>query len=327
MLLGWLQLVLIIVAVGVVGGAIGSALVSRLWLERLEALEPRPRVLLLSALAVFPAVLGVVAVAVAFTPSMLDGLGLVQDHCAHHGGHAFHLCFIHGHPPAASAPLLGGAALALIWLAIGWQEEFGRLVRMRIWAKQLTRLAKFDADIDGWRFDSERPMAVTIGLFKPSIYVSEAMRELLSTSQLDAVLAHERAHARRMDALVKFVVRLCVYLHLPSVRERLLDAVDLACEQACDEAAAEAVGDRFTVAEAILAVERAFEAGESRLPASALGFGAGVLETRVRGILDADWHTPNWVSLSFIGALAAGTLVACYDVLHHTAETLLSLLF
>jgi Zn-dependent protease with chaperone function len=325
MLLGWLQLVMVIVAAGILGGAVLSALASGVWLERLETVAPRPRFALLSALALAPVVLGLAALTVAFAPSMLDVLGLVQDHCAHHGGHAFHLCFLHGRPPQLSALLLGAGAVLVVWLTASWSGELSRVQQLRRWARRLTQLARFDADINGWRFESERPLAVTVGFFRPKIYVSERMRELLSASQFEAVLAHEQAHARWLDALVKFVVRLCAQLHFPPVRERLLEAIDLASEQACDEAAAEAVGDRLTVAEAILAVERDF--GSDQMPATALGFGAGALEARVRGILDADWTTPNWASLSFIGALALGAVVASYDVLHHAAETSLSLLF
>jgi Zn-dependent protease with chaperone function len=325
MLLEWLQLVLIIAAAGALVGAAGGALANGLWLERLQTVAPRTRFVLLSALALLPAMVGVAAVAIAFSPSALDALGLVADHCAHHGGHAFHLCFVHSHPPPISGVVFGGGLVLSLWLVAGWSEELSRLRRARRWGQRLTDLSRFDADIDGWTFGSERALAVTVGLFDPKVCISETMSELLPSRQLQAVVAHEKAHARRFDSLVKFFVRLGAQLHLPAVRERLLTELDLACEQACDEAAAAAVGDPLAVAEAILAVERA-SAGRPA-PAGVLGFGAGALERRVRAVIQADWRAPNWTAMAIIGATILSAIGASYNALHHTAETLLSFLF
>lgn len=325
MLLEWLQLVLVIAAAGAVVGAAAVALGADVWLGRLKSIAPRTRFILLGALALLPAVVGVAAVVIAFLPSILDALGLVADHCAHHGGHAFHLCFVHSHPPAISGVILGGSLVVLVWLIAGWSEAFSRLQRSRQWGRQLADLSRFDAETDSWTFGSERALAVTVGLFDPKVCISETMSELLPRRQLQAVVAHEQAHAQRFDALIKFFVRLGAQLHLPAVRERLLAELDLACEQACDEAAAAAVGDRVAVAEAILAVERA--SATHHQPAAALGFGAGAIEPRVLGMLQAEWRAPNWGAVALIGVIILAGLGASYDSLHHTAETLLSLLF
>ncbi len=329
--MGWLQLTLIIVVAGMLGGAVVSALASGRWLEHLETVAPRPRFVLLSALILLPVAAAVVAVAVAFAPSTLDALGLVRDHCAHHGGHAFHLCFVHGHPPEISPLVVGGAVAMLIWLAAVWSDEFGRLSWLRGWSRRLGQLSDFDADIDCWTIATERPLAVTVGLRTPKVYVSGAMRELLSEPQLRAVIAHEKAHARRFDSLVKFLLGLCAPFHLPAVRERLAEELDLACEQACDEAAAEAVGDRLAVAEALLAVERAYASngagGLDEVPSSALSFGTNALDRRVRGMLDDGWSPPNWLLIGSSAAVALSIVGVSYEVLHHAAETLLSKLF
>jgi beta-lactamase regulating signal transducer with metallopeptidase domain len=162
-------------------------------------------------------------------------------------------------------------------------------------------------------------------LIQPRVYISERLRELLSERQVEAVLEHERAHATHMDALVKHVAALAAELQIPWVARALLAELDLACEQACDARAAAAVGDRFTVAEAILAVERASRDWES--PAAALGFADDVIEARVKGLLEPSWTSPHW---SIFAAIATATLcsaVVTYDNLHHAAETLLSYLF
>ncbi|QDG49487.1 hypothetical protein FIV42_01655 [Persicimonas caeni] len=323
--LGWLQLALIIVAAGALLGAALGGLASNRWFARLEKVAPRPRFALLTALALMPAALGALALGVSFAPSVLDALGLVADHCGHHGGHAFHLCFIHGHPPAASPLVLGAALVISLWFFAGWSEELELVRATRAWGERLLQLGHYDDDIDGWTVASERPVAVTYGLLEPRICVSERLREVLSPAQFEAVLAHERAHAKRFDSLVKLVARMSARLHFPFVRQRLLSELDLASEQACDEAAAEAVGDRLTVAEAILTVERSFEGTPP--PASALAFGAKPLERRVRAMLEGNWRRPSWLSLTVFGLLGAGLLLTSYDLLHHTIESLLALVF
>lgn len=323
--LGWLQLVIIIAAGAIFAGAIVSGIASRRWLNRLQSVAPRARFALLGALAFFPLALGVAAVAIAFAPSVLDAAGLVADHCAHHGGHAFHLCFVHGHPPAPSPLILGGGLIASLWLAAGYSEEFARLRRATSWSETFAQLGRFDAKLGGWTIAAERPIAATVGMLRPRICVSDGLKDALSAQQLRAVLAHEQAHAGRYDALVKFVVRLAAQLHLPWVRDRLLEELELACEQACDEAAADVVGDRLTVAEAILAVERAM--GSVETPEAVLGFGDHALQRRVASMLDADWQCPPWWAIAASGGAALATVVWSYELLHHAAESLLLHIF
>jgi Zn-dependent protease with chaperone function len=333
-LLGWLQLVFILLVAGVFAGASLTAIAHRRWLGRLQTIAPSSRFVLLSALALLPLAIGVLVVAIAFAPSVLDALGLVADHCAHHGGHAFHLCFVHGHPPDVSALVLGSSVILSLWFLAAGSDEFSQLRQARSWGKTLLKLGRYDKSIGAWELATERPIAAAIGLFHPKVCVSGHLRELLSEQQFQAVLAHERTHVRRRDSLLKLVVRLCSLLHFPWVRTRLVEELDLSCEQSCDEAAADAVGNRLTVAEAILAVERACTTGqtskksmEHEPPAAALSFGAHGLERRVKSMLDGAWERPRWLSITVGAAAVLGAIAVSYNLLHHTAETLLSHVF
>lgn len=323
--LGWLQLVLLIVASGILAGATMGWLSARSWLQRLRKVAPQARFVLISLLAMLPLGLGVLALAISFAPSMLDALGIVADHCGHHGGHAFHLCFIHGQPPSVSPVILGVGLVLALWLLAGWSDEAEKVRRTRSWGDKLLRLGRPDDEIGGWTVATDKPVAVTIGLLEPRVCISDGLRESLSARQFEAVVAHEHAHARRYDSLAKLVVRLSAQLHLPPVRVHLLAELDLACEQACDEAAADCVGDRLTVAEAILAVERSCQGGS--LPASALAFGAQPIEQRVHAMLEANWRRPAWWSMALIAAVGTGSILMSYDLLHHAAESLLALAF
>jgi hypothetical protein len=120
----------------------------------------------------------------------------------------------------------------------------------------------------------ERPglKAFTFGLVRPRVYLTRAVFE---GPHLQAVLAHERAHARRRDPLVLFVARgirrSTLYLPFGS---KLLNELHLQAERACDEAGVTAVG-RKRYASALLAFA---EAPNARLRApTALAFGAAEL--------------------------------------------------
>src|SRR6185436_7520115 len=108
---------------------------------------------------------------------------------------------------------------------------------------------------------------VTIGAFRPMILVpaDEAVP--------DEVLAHERAHVRRRDALLQSVLKLVTLPVACHPLVRMLErraAVER--EIACDEAAAAAIGDRHRYARTLVAMasRTAMQCGVAFGPADAL---------------------------------------------------------
>lgn len=325
MLLGWLQVVIILFAAGAVLGAGLVALGLPHGIKRLNTISPKARFVLLSILALMPFALGSVVIMISFLPSVLDGLGLVSDHCSYHPEHTFHLCFVHDTPPPISPLILIACAAFSFWVFAGWKREISGIYRARAWDKQLERLGHYDAQMDGWTIASEQPIAMAIGLIRPKFCISQRLHELLPAQQLNAVIAHEKAHINRYDALVKLGVRLGAKFHFSATRKQLLEQLGLACEQACDEAAADAVGDRLAVAEALVAMKRASEAQPT--PTLALGFAAHSLEKRVRGMIDGNWKRPSWRLILAAFSAAACTALHFHDALHHAVETLTFLAF
>ena len=115
-------------------------------------------------------------------------------------------------------------------------------------------------------------------------------------------------------------------VHGPSTRRRLAADLALACEEAADEAAAEAVGDRTLVAESILAVERLLGAAAPRM-GLALGMAHCAAEARVEALLrDPLPPSPARGSRRAIwAAVAAGAVAAAFEI-HHLTESLLDLI-
>jgi Zn-dependent protease with chaperone function len=149
--------------------------------------------------------------------------------------------------------------------------------------------------------------AFCAGLLRPRVYATAAVAGL-APAELDAVLAHEAAHARRRDPLRRLLARAAAdtMFWLPLVRwwsGRQAEGAELRADQA-----ALGYAGRRAVASALLA------AGEAGAPAAAAGYG-GVTAARVAQLLGDDLPArrpaPALVILSVAGMIAAVWLTMC----------------
>ncbi len=81
--------------------------------------------------------------------------------------------------------------------------------------------------------------AFTAGWLRPRIFVEESLDRMLDPDELQAVLSHERAHARRRDPLRLSLLRFfaCTLFYIPALRKLADDMADEAEIAADDEAA------------------------------------------------------------------------------------------
>lgn len=297
--------------------ALAAALAHRRVLAWAAPLAPAPRAQALLVWAAAPAALATALVAAALWPSLGAALGLAVDHCPAHGGHV-HIC-LH-HLPARGAGLAGTLGFGAVVLAGG--ASLVRGVRSAGLAARLCLARAHELPGGVGVVESARPFALTVGWFRAHVLVSTALLRRLTPAQLGIVVAHERAHARRRDALRVTLAQVLSLAHLPSVRRDVLGSLALACEQACDEAAARACGDRVLVAETIVAVERIAAAGR---PAGSpgLAFGGGEVPTRVESLLasPSELRATRQLQALLLALLAAFAAAAPH--VHHWTETLL----
>lgn len=292
---------------------------------RLATLPPDARARRVLAWAALPWLSACALLALCFVPSFWTLLGLAVDHCPVHDDGHVHLCLAHApHHPVAPVEwaLLGGGALAVGAVAL-------RVLRAQIatWRaiSALLRVAGGEVPAGGLVASAE-PLSVTAGLVWPLVLVSTGLRSRLAAPQLQAVLAHERAHARRRDPLRLLAVALLGAAHAPGIRKLLVADAALACEEAADEEAAREVGDRAVIAEAIVAVERLL--GErAHQVGLAVGMAGCAAEARVEALLqDPIPAAPVARSGRLLWAAAAAlALVAAFEI-HHITETALDLI-
>ena len=325
----WSAIALVLACAGALTGALLTALFRPAFAgpaPLLGRIEPALRYRLLATLAALPLLGALATLLVAFGPSLLHIAGVAADHCGLHR-HGLHLCFLHSAPPPVNAPLV---ALSMLPLAILSWRAITTLGALRSSARQtraLLHLATFDDSRRVYRLEAHQPLAISTGIIHRRILIAADLEELLTPDQLHAVITHERAHHRRRDGLRITLLTPLLALHLPGVGAHLGRALHLAMEQACDEEAARAVNSRLTVAEALLAVERAHrEQAPSPAPSPpALSFDSAPLRDRIEGLLHDSWARPSLPILGPLLLAVAAFILLRLSWLHHLLEHALAL--
>lgn len=297
-----------------VSGLIGAGLAG---LDRLAAyVTPRHRARLWLALAALPLIAGALALMVSFLPAV----GVGHDHCLAHDPHHPHLCPHHlGSAPGVVLVLIAGvlvtrAAQLLVTLSQGLRAS-------RRTSETLAQASDRRGDV--LVFPAADPQAFVLGAFRPRVHISRGLL-MLDREVVDAVIAHERVHARRRDLLWRALAPALALGHVPAVARALRARLAAAQELAADVEAADALpGGRLTVAAALVALAR-----RAHAPSPGISFTHGDLEVRVRALLAAPRPLSAWPTRLLLAA-AALALVAVgvsHDLIHHGLETLLGAL-
>jgi Zn-dependent protease with chaperone function len=206
--------------------------------------------------------------------------------------------------------LVAGASVLAIAVRVGWlaaTTTWALANLRRTAAPPLLQAAARRAGIARMRcLVGPDRTAFCAGLFRPSVYVTAATAQL-NGNEIDAILAHEAAHACRRDPLRRLLTGAAadVMFWFPLVRWWQRTHVENA-ELNADRAAIDHAGRRGLAA-ALLAA-----GAEPPVPAPAIG---GATEARVAHLLGEDLPIrrppPSLVVLSLLGAVGAVWLVMC----------------
>lgn len=292
------------------------ALLGNHFLRAMERARPAARVFGIAILACAPVGLAVLTgVGVGLFPNAAP-FDLIAHHChiivGAHGDHeSVRISTI-----AALATLLISALvlLRLVWATSIQLTETSDIRSLRA-GSTISECSSFRV------LETDASWAFVLGLVRPTIYLSRGLRAALTDEECEIVLAHETAHLKRHDLIIRFVCAVMTAFLPEAQRMTLMDALVLAQEEACDGATA----NRFSpirIAETLLKVERL--RSEPTPGACAACFSCSPLESRVKALLHPDYEAP-FRSSARLALIAGGTvfsILVSLELLHHEIETI-----
>lgn len=229
----------------------------------------------------------------------------------------------------ALAPLPAPPDELLPWIVAAWGAgAAARALRMAcglLWIRRLRLRSR--ADHDGWqqsldllarRLGIRRSVALrivadgdsplSIGWWKPVVLLPAALALRMPVHLLEALLAHELAHVRRLDYLVNLLqgaVEVLLFYH--PVTWWLSRRIRIEREQVADDIAASALGEPRRLA---IALSR-LDSFAAPIPTFAQAAHGGQLMSRIRQLVRPDRRTIGGiVVLPLLGLAAAGLVFA-----------------
>ncbi|MDP3964469.1 MAG: M56 family metallopeptidase, partial [bacterium] len=129
-------------------------------------------------------------------------------------------------------------ATGLVWGGTALLRSALLLKRSRRSLLQRTTSLANLSDPDVLVVQDERVWAMTVGLFRPRVYVSSKLAKVFSQEEFDAVIAHEKEHMKNLHPLSSFIAYVATrfLFYLPISRD-LLSRLELRHELRADQAA------------------------------------------------------------------------------------------
>lgn len=241
--------------------------------RQLNGGAPAGRALTAFAYALMPPAVACLTVVLLLHPALAAALipsHCHQDHCGLHRP-AFELV----HPVGAA--LAAGSLVVVAVLILLAQRT---LRRARGLLAMLQRLARPSGALDYAVVESPDPIAWCAGLAVPRVYLSSGLEAALSDEELQIVLAHEHAHARRRDNLRSLLLRWATVAWQRDSRRLLLADFEHGTEQACDAVAAAHIGSADAVMDLLrrLPDTAAPAPARGRMPFEAVGLPQRIAE-------------------------------------------------
>ncbi|SCA56702.1 membrane hypothetical protein [Candidatus Terasakiella magnetica] len=253
------------------------------FLHLTEKFTPASRLIFIRGYIFMPLVGGVLLAAMATVPSVFHDTGLPIDHCHNEFG-----CFggEQNHFPTSVELMvlfvLVSCFIMPLTKTVFHKRRSDALVRSIL--ANSTPCANHKAQI----IETSDVFAFSVGYFKPITVVTRGLLKTLNAKQIDIVLAHEQAHTRHKDNLMKQISRVVACLHMPWSRKALLEHHSLCFELRADQETQDKNRSNVDVAQTILDVHKAsrtFTNNDLNLVVSFLG---NAVEQRVETLLGDD---------------------------------------
>jgi beta-lactamase regulating signal transducer with metallopeptidase domain len=160
--------------------------------------------------------------------------------------------------PVGVLPIVLGLCGIAVILAGVWNGASALLQAKRtarLWSSARTDHASVTSSKDentGLRVSGSAPPLTVAGLFRPTLWLSQAAKYVLNENELRSALRHEAVHVRRHDNLRKFVLRLVAFPGMGGLERAWREAIELAA----DDAAVSSVAEALDLAAAIVKLSR-----------------------------------------------------------------------
>jgi Zn-dependent protease with chaperone function len=179
---------------------------------------------------------------------------LVPEHC-HLNGCEPHL------PEIAFSSYVG---VALVWLSVMTLLTIVVVLKVSLTKasrllRTLNTLSQFGPDINYRIIDSPELLAWCAGIWRPQIYLSRGLVEVLTKQQLQVVVVHELTHIVRHDNLKKWLLCYATLFWPPRLRSAFLNDFSFHVEQACEQATASRLDNSVLVAQVMQIIGEKFE--------------------------------------------------------------------
>jgi Zn-dependent protease with chaperone function len=190
------------------------------------------------------------------------------------------------------AVLAGLAFLGLLLLVLGLRRGTRALAATsalaRRWGSRGGRVDLAGSPVRAYRVDQESPVFAVVGVRRPRLFVSTRVLEALTPAEVEAALAHERAHLAAHDNLKRLAMASAPDLLRLFPAFRALEGEWARAAEAMADARASAGdgGTALALAAGLVKVARLTARPAAGLPISALHDG-GDVEARVRWLVNA----------------------------------------
>jgi Peptidase family M48 len=190
--------------------------------------------------------------------------------------------------------LLGLALIGAVAIALALRAALRQRRAYRRFVAQLVVVGRVRSRPSVLVIADPRPQAFCAGYLRPRVYISQPALDLLTSAELEAVLAHEHHHRRVRDPL-RFAcggILSQALFFVPALRALFSRYRDLAELNADGAAVRDAAGGRAALASALLAFETS---------------GAGISPARVDSLLGlrVGWRHPWWLTTASVASLSS----------------------
>jgi multidrug efflux pump subunit AcrA (membrane-fusion protein) len=194
----------------------------------------------------------------------------------------------------------------MVWAAVSATLLLRLLIGMVLSLRLLRRSRSTEI---GVRESDDLSAPVTLGIVKPVIVLPRNWREW-PHAKLEAVLAHERSHIRRLDPAVQLLsaIHRAILWHSP-LSWYLHTRIVRVAEEASDDAALRIASDRPLYAEVLLEFMRTGVRGAGRVGVPMARYGR--LEARIHRVLDGTVLSRGLTRGRFAGVLVGVLMVTC----------------